>query len=199
MQDPRDELIDSIEATLNELAPGLGTPRAVAAVIVDDWSVERKTVPLRTEAQEGDPDVYLSVTLPGRPYTDFERSEMNARMAVRVWTAHSDESSPPPGVTPLDLLGLLGQRKWWVSKGGIVHEIRAMHTTHLTNTLALLERSAQKLYLSYSSRYLLNAPDEVFDAHDRETPEQWLRDQPLIKRMRKELKLRKRLKKLDTE
>jgi hypothetical protein len=195
MQDPRDELIDSIEATLKELAPGLGTPRAVAGVIVDGWSVERKAVPLRTEAQEGDPDVYLSVALPGRPYTDAERSEMNARHAVHVWTAYPDEQ-PPLGVTPLDLLG---QRKWWVSKDGTAHEIRAMHTTHLTNTLALLERSAQKLHLSYASRYLMNAPDEVFDAYDRETPDQWLRAQPLIKRMRKELKLRERLRKLDTE
>lgn len=195
MQDPRNELIDSIEATLKRHAPTLSSPRVVAEEIVDGWSVERKAVPLRTEAQEGDPDVYLSVTLPGRPYTDAERTEANAHLTVHVWTAYPDEQ-PPPGVTSLDLLG---QRKWWVSKDGTAHEIRAMHTTHLTNTLAVLERSAQRLYLSYASRYLMNAPDEVFDAYDRETPEQWLRDQPLIKRMRKELKLRKRLKKLDTE
>lgn len=192
MQSPRDELLASIEATLKELVPGLATPRSVASVVIEGWKVERKSVELKTEAQPGDPDVYLVASLPARAFTDEEKAKIDEVQRLSAWAVRP-EGPPPANVGWLDLLG---QRVWWMSKDGTAHRISEMHTSHLANTLALLERSANKLNLQ-AGKSLIDAPDEVQDEFEHQSPEEWLRRQPLIKRMRKELKLRERLRRLD--
>lgn len=183
MQNPRDELIGIVEARLRELVPGLAVPRAAAADIVQGWRVERKFVEYPLAVQ----DVYLAVTLPAREWTDAEKAELDKHAEKAAWAA--DPQGPPPA--GIGWLALLGQRRWWMSKDGTAWRVKDMHATHLANTLALLERSAARLQLR-AGRSLANAPDEVQDEFDQESPEDWLNSQPLVVRMRKELKRRER-------
>jgi hypothetical protein len=135
-----------------------------------------------------------------RDETGEERAAREAaqekRLAIVRWE-QSHEGPPPPGV---GFGQLREQREWWVTKGGAVLRIAEMDLSHRRNLLAYLERAADTLKMNAEWALVSSFPgdpsDGVADALDsiqgemeRTTSIDWLNQQPLVKALRKSIKV----------
>lgn len=177
--------------------------RAAVATATEGWSVDKRTPsgddhPLH----EGQGRRQYAITTRPRPLTDDERAEVERRTAVANWRygpdAHRDE--PPDGI---GIAALLEQKRWWVSKDGRRTRVGDMHPRHRANVLAFLRRNAVELHDGVTSAVMLGGggmfepPDEVVDEWvrslgDRKAADEWLDEQPLIRKLRKLVKADRR-------
>jgi hypothetical protein len=98
------------------------------------------------------------------------------------------EAYPPPvqGPTLPSHEWLLSQDTWWYPYRRPAVRIAEMDKPWRFNVVNVLERKATLLHGS-SWRCMHDAPDELWDAFQTEDPMEWLREQPLIRALRKGL------------
>lgn len=99
------------------------------------------------------------------------------------------EAYPPPVQGPLlpSYAWLLDQREWWYPHRRPAVRIAEMDKPWRWNTARYLEKRATGLHLSVGSRYMHDAPDDVWASWESEDPAEWLREQPLMKALGKGL------------
>lgn len=164
--------------------PGVGaTHKAIAVKVVgaitEGWRCEKK---VRSRLDE-ESRVHYEITTPPRPFTEEEKAKEEAWRRRVSWRP---EQGPPP--SDIGMMRLLDQHVWWVSKDGSVNRLVNMHPNHRKNLYAMLLRNAKRLHLAESFRYA-SAPDGIMEEFDAIPPEKWLKGTPLMKRLRKLIKL----------
>lgn len=187
--------IDEVRAQMVQAAlddfPDLAAHRATLAnvvnVITDGWRCEKEvkssqrmhTVPDEL-AQDG---VRYQLTTPFRPLNNEEIAEREASYRRAMWRP---EDGPPPA--DIGVSRLLDQRVWWASKYGRTQRLVDMHPNHRENLYKMLMRNARKLHTAEGWRFAA-APDEIMEEFDATPPEKWLKGTPLMKRLRKLIKM----------
>ena len=112
---------------------------------------------------------------------------MREIMAGQVRTVA--EAYPPPVQGPKlpEYAWLLDQKEWWYPHRRPAVRIASMDRPWRFNTVRFLERKAGTLHLAVIGRWMSGAPDEVWNAYERENPLTWLREQPLMRALGKGL------------
>lgn len=112
---------------------------------------------------------------------------MREIMAGQVRTVA--EAYPPPmqGPKPPGYAWLLGQKEWWYPHRRPAVRVASMDKPWRWNTVRFLERKADLLHLNVGSRYMHDAPDDVWRSWNNEDPYEWLRGQPLMRALGKGL------------
>lgn len=150
------------------------------------------------EAKE--PAVHLRrLTVTGvliRDETAEEAAEITQRIERRQtawqWSAGDQSEPPPEGV---GLLGLLDQRVWWRPKDAEPLRLEEMEPSHRAHLLAFLRRNAAR-YKSAEWSFLSSTGghhgdmagdmlDSIMDELLETKPQNWIEQQPLVKRLRK--------------
>lgn len=206
VKDFREELAAALAEALGEvvsLPPSPADVRAAVRKATRGWSAVKQV------AASGDHPPYEGterrqyvVTTRPRPLTDEERAEVRRREELSAWSHGPDRhrEEPPDGV---GVSALLEQSRWWVSSDNRKTRVKDMHPRHRANTLAFLRRNAVELYDSATSSAMLGGggmfepPDEVVNEWvrslgDRKAADDWLDEQPLIRKLRKLRKLVRR-------
>lgn len=112
---------------------------------------------------------------------------MREVMAGQVRTVA--EAYPPPVQGPRlpSYDWLLHQDDWWYPHRRPAVRIASMDKPWRYNTARFLERRADVLQLDAESRYLTDAPDDVWASWHAENPVAWLRSTPLLRALNKGL------------
>lgn len=119
-----------------------------------------------------------------------DRTMVDALMReIMAGTVHTVAEAYPPPVQGPKMPGyawLLGQREWWYPYRRPAVRVASMDKPWRFNTARYLERQAA-LHLAVGSRYLHDAPDDVWASWEAESPAEWLREQPLMRALTKGL------------
>lgn len=99
------------------------------------------------------------------------------------------EAYPPPVQGPRlpSYDWLLNQGDWWYPHRRPAVRIASMDKPWRYNTVRFLERRAAGLHLDVGSRYLHNAPDDVWASWEGEPPLRWLMERPLMRALNRGL------------
>lgn len=169
MQTEREELIQHIAMIITK-SEDSAPAEEIARKVIDGWEIRREVIGTR---------VTLHAALPPRPFSEEESATVAKVREAVTWSA-TKEGPPVEFTSHLDLVE---QDVWWKSGYGAV-KITDMDDQHIINVLNLLENKVSDLRAHYAMRYLMNAPDDVFDDDERTPDTEWFEEQPLIKAMR---------------
>lgn len=187
-----------------------GLAQQIVRAVTVGWRATKEDVPLLHSGgyvHDGDtvPDpgdepgtgrmVAWSVKTAPRPLNEQEQAEQDQVQTLRDWLRGDQQTEPP---VTIGLEDLMDQSRWWVTKDKQVMRLRDMAPSHRANLLALLERNALGWQDAINNRYLLNAPDGVWEEFERELAQpdevrrkaarKWLHSKPLVKKLRKLVK-----------
>lgn len=128
---------------------------------------------------------------------DEIRQRIERRHAAWAWEA-GDHTQPPP--TGVDILAMLKQRVWWRPKDSEPARLVDLAPSHRAHLLAFLRRNAAH-YKDASEWGLINsidgshhgdvagdALDSMVDELMGTSPQDWIEQRPLVKRLRKLVK-----------
>lgn len=192
IEELRGELAATLAAQFEKTGPIIVTPE-VAREMVDKFTAEWRVTKGSPTSHEhplydGPEMVRLAITTKPRELNAEELAERERWLARSTWkySENKDEAEPP---TDTNVLDLLDQRTWWITKDRQVMQVDDMAPSHRANTLGLLRRGANTLHLAYGMQGVFsNAPDEVTNELAEGNPAEWLEEQPLVKRLRKLVK-----------
>lgn len=204
----RDQWRAEFVSALLDALPEQHRPEAAALVaavgtVTKEWSVSKNTKHFRDangRVQDGtrlhgDPGdeskhedvVFFEILTAERSLNDAEREARERHQSRLGWLYGPNRYEGPP---PADvrMWQLLEQRKWWRTADGQVLRLKEMEPSHRVNVLRMLWRQAESLHREYTWSTFGGAPFDVQAEAEAEDPWEWVREQPLYRRLAKLVK-----------